>query len=78
MCVGRAERSRQNIVFETVFSSDEKVDFVMKAKAEGYFIRFFYFCTNSPEININRVIKRYLNGSTKFRYQRLYSGTTNR
>ena len=34
----------------------------MKAKAEGYFIRFFYVCTNSPEININRVIKRYLNG----------------
>ena len=54
--------TKRDFVFETVFSSDEKVDFVMKAKAEGYFIRFFYVCTNSPEININRVIKRYLNG----------------
>lgn len=54
--------AKRDFVFETVFSSDEKVDFVMKAKSEGFFIRFFYVCTNSPEININRVIKRYLNG----------------
>ena len=54
--------AKRDFVFETVFSSDEKVDFVMKAKAEGFFIRFFYVCTNSPEININRIIKRYLNG----------------
>lgn len=51
-----------NFVFETVFSSAEKVEFVRKAKAAGFFVRFFYVCTESPEINIQRIYKRYLEG----------------
>lgn len=51
-----------NFVFETVFSSAEKVEFVRKAKAAGFFVRFFYVCTESPEINIRRIYKRYLEG----------------
>ena len=53
---------KRDFVFETVFSANEKVEFVKQAKSEGYFIRFFYVCTNSPEINISRITKRYLNG----------------
>lgn len=53
---------KRDFVFKTVFSSDEKVEFVTKAKSEGYFIRFFYVCTSSPEINISRIKKRFLNG----------------
>ena len=53
---------KRDFVFETVFSANEKVEFVKRAKSEGYFIRFFYVCTNSPEINISRITKRYLNG----------------
>lgn len=53
---------RVNFVFETVFSSQEKLDFIKQAHNEGYFIRFFYVCTSSPEINIHRVTKRYLDG----------------
>jgi len=55
-------QERNDFVFETVFSSSEKLDFLMKAHDEGFFIRFFFVCTNSPEINIMRITKRYLNG----------------
>ena len=51
-----------DFVFETVFSSAEKVEFVQKAKDAGFFIRIFYVCTESPLININRIAQRYLNG----------------
>lgn len=52
----------QDFVFETVFSSAEKMDFIRKAKDAGFFIRIFYVCTESPLININRIAQRYLNG----------------
>lgn len=51
-----------DFVFETVFSSDEKMDFLRKAKEAGFFIRIFYVCTESPLINIYRIAQRYLNG----------------
>ncbi len=53
---------RKSFVFETVFSSQEKLDFLRKATAAGYFIRFFYVCTEDPEINVLRIAQRYLNG----------------
>lgn len=51
-----------DFVFETVFSSGEKMDFLRKVKEAGFFIRIFYVCTESPLININRIAQRYLNG----------------
>ena len=51
-----------DFVFETVFSSAEKMDYLRKAKDAGFFIRIFYVCTESPLININRIAQRYLNG----------------
>lgn len=53
---------KKDFVFETVFSSDEKLDFVKRAKEEGFFIRFFFVCTSNPEINVRRITQRYLNG----------------
>lgn len=53
---------RQDFVFETVFSSVEKLDFLREAHKAGYFIRFFYVCTSSPEINVSRITKRFLEG----------------
>lgn len=55
-------QERRNFVFETVFSSSEKLEFIKKAHDEGYFIRFFFVCTNTPEINVARIAKRYMNG----------------
>ena len=51
-----------DFVFETVFSSEEKVTFLKRAKDAGFFIRFFYVCTSDPAINIARITQRYING----------------
>jgi len=52
----------RDFVFETVFSSPEKLEFLKKAKEAGFFIRFFYVCTSDPSINVVRITQRYLNG----------------
>ena len=52
----------RNFVFETVFSSPEKLEFLQKAKDAGYFIRLFYVCTSTPKINVARITQRYLDG----------------
>lgn len=52
----------RDFVFETVFSSPEKLEFLRKAKDAGFFIRFFYVCTSDPIINVARITQRYLNG----------------
>ena len=49
-------------MFETVFSSQEKLDFLRKAKDKGFFFRFFYVCTIDPQINVVRITQRFLNG----------------
>ena len=53
---------RCDFVFETVFSSSEKLEFLKKAKEAGFFIRFFYVCTSDPSINVTRILQRYLDG----------------
>lgn len=52
----------RDFVFETVFSSQEKLDFLRKAKEAGFFIRLFYVCTSDPAINVARITSRYMNG----------------
>jgi len=52
----------RDFVFETVFSSAEKLEFLQKAKSAGFFIRLFYVCTSTPTINAARIAQRYLNG----------------
>lgn len=53
---------RKDFVFETVLSSQEKVEFIRKAKDSGYFVRVFFICTSSPAINAARIAKRYMEG----------------
>ena len=52
----------RDFVFETVFSSPEKLEFLRKVKDAGYFIRLFYVCTSDPAINVARITQRYMNG----------------
>jgi len=52
----------RSIAFETVFSSDEKIDFIVKAKELGYFVRVFFISTNSPKICASRIAQRVLQG----------------
>lgn len=53
---------KKDFVFETVFSSDEKLEFVRKAKALGFFIRLFFVCTDNPSINAKRIAQRVMDG----------------
>jgi predicted ABC-type ATPase len=52
----------RSLVFETVFSAPDKVEFIKKAKGLDYFIRLFFICTDSPLINVNRISRRRLKG----------------
>lgn len=55
-------KERVPFVFETVFSAQDKIDFVMRAKAAGFFIRIFFIGTASPTINAARIAKRVIEG----------------
>ena len=54
--------ARRSLAFETVFSTDEKVDFVRRSIAGGYFTRLFYVGTDHPTINAARIADRVLEG----------------
>lgn len=53
---------RKSLIFETVMSASDKVDFILRAKEAGFFIRLFFVSTESPTINAARVANRVLNG----------------
>jgi predicted ABC-type ATPase len=45
-----------------VLSTDEKIDFLARAKAADYFVRVFFIATGDPRINAARVADRVLAG----------------
>ena len=53
---------RKSFVFETVMSAIDKVDFIAKAKKEGFFIRLFFISTENPKINASRIADRVMKG----------------
>lgn len=53
---------KEDFTFETVLSSKYKLDILMKAKEEGYFIKCIFVLTASPELNIARVEARVVSG----------------
>ena len=55
-------RNKQSLIFETVLSSEGKVDFIRRAREAGYFIRLFFVSTNHPSINSSRIAKRVMKG----------------
>ena len=66
-------RDRKDFIFETVLSSDGKVDFLKRAKEEGYFIRMFFICTESPTINAARIANRVMEGGHDVPIQKIIS-----
>ena len=54
---------RASIAFETVFSTHDKLGFVVRAKAAGYFVRVFFVGTSDPRINAARVADRVIQGA---------------
>lgn len=58
----RCLSERQSMIFETVLSAPDKVDFVKRALKAGFFVRLFFVCTASPTINASRIAKRVIEG----------------
>ena len=58
----RCLREKVSFVFETVFSAEDKIDFLIRAKEAGFFIRVFFISTNHPSINASRIAKRVMEG----------------
>jgi predicted ABC-type ATPase len=52
----------KSLIFETVFSIQDKIDFIKKAKDKGYFVRLFFVGTNHPSINASRIAHRVMEG----------------
>ena len=64
-----ADFIRQNLLklkisftFETVMSSDDKIELLNKAQKSGYRTYLYFIATQDPLINISRVENRVLNG----------------
>lgn len=66
-------QERKDFIFETVLSSDGKVDFLRRAKEVGYFIRMFFICTESPTINAARIANRVMEGGHDVPIQKIIS-----
>ena len=66
-------KDHEDFIFETVLSSDSKVDFLKRAKDEGYFIRIFFICTETPSINAARIARRVMEGGHDVPIQKIIS-----
>ena len=55
-------KKKKSLIFETVMSADDKIDFIRRAKEAGFFIRIFYVATSHPSINAARIAKRVMKG----------------
>jgi predicted ABC-type ATPase len=55
-------QNRQSLVFETVFSTQEKINFIQRAIRAGFFVRLFFIATENPVINIKRILLRISKG----------------
>lgn len=53
---------KQSLIFETVLSIPQKVDYIKRAKEAGFFVRLFFVSTSSPAINAARIAKRVMEG----------------
>lgn len=51
-----------SFMFETVLSTEDKIEFLNYAKNKGYIIEAVYITTKSPDINTERVKQRVLYG----------------
>lgn len=54
--------SKSDLTFETVLSSEYKMDILRKSKEEGYFIKCVYVLTADPDLNVARVESRVMQG----------------
>lgn len=51
-----------SFAFETVMSTDEKIEFLIRAKAAGYKLQFVYITTRDAAVNVSRIENRVVKG----------------
>ncbi|MBR5983635.1 MAG: zeta toxin family protein [Bacteroidales bacterium] len=64
-CEERRERclsEKKSLIFETVLSADDKIEYIERAIKAGFFVRLFFVCTTSPTINASRIANRVMKG----------------
>lgn len=54
--------NKRSLIFETVLSADDKIDFIRRAKETGFFIRIFFVSTEHPSVNASRIARRVMKG----------------
>jgi len=62
-----------SLIFETVLSAPDKIDFIQRAKQQNYFIRLFFIGTDNPKINAFRVAQRVMHGGHDVPIQKIIS-----
>ena len=55
-------QKKEDFTFETVLSSEYKLNILRKAKSEGYFIKCVFVLTVDPNINVARIESRVASG----------------
>ena len=68
---------RKSMIFETVMSAPDKVDFIRRAKDAGFFVRVFFISTSSPKINASRIAARVMEGGHDVPSLRLFRDIRN-
>lgn len=70
-------RNNNSLIFETVLSSEGKLDFIRRAHEAGFFIRLFFVATVHPSINASRIAHRVMNGGHDVPITKIISATAN-
>lgn len=53
---------RKSLIFETVLSVSDKIDYICRAIKARFFVRLFFVCTASPTINAACIAGRVMEG----------------
>ena len=62
---------KDEFTFETVLTSNYKLDILKKAKSEGYFIKCIFILTVDPLINVSRVEARVASGGHDVKQEKI-------
>jgi predicted ABC-type ATPase len=69
----RCLENHSSLIFETVLSAPDKIDFIQRAKQQNYFIRLFFIGTDNPQINAFRIAQRVMHGGHDVPIQKIIS-----
>ncbi|MBB2493944.1 zeta toxin family protein [Aquipseudomonas ullengensis] len=67
---------KRSLAFETVLSTDDKVEFIQRAINAGFFVRIFFVSTSHPAINASRITYRFMDGGHEVLISKIVSRYT--